>query len=988
MEVDAPSFQTFLSLLTSLTTPTTDPTLLSSLSSDLHALSPHPIIWTFLAALVLVGKIRRDKDGDWGFVLEKSGETELRSLVLGWVGTESEGRVRRKLSSAVAALSFRLAHLQGEKGWPDWLLETLTSIANRQAVLEVLSVIVEEIATCDLVGGARVRYDQTVTDALPIITRILSDNLTSTSVPDRQAGLRCLESLLTSRLLSYESLTALFPLLGSLLLSPSTMASSASCLCEFIATNASPTSFGSNLTDGGLVRSGMSNPLVGFMTAKRTMEAIEWIRGDGVRTILSITSEDEGMRLDLGGESFVDLRRELTKLLVALLDHSIPLLGPSEFPSSSISSNLPLAVNSPPFLELLKNLIAVTATEGYGGVDETCSELTFGIFGTLGERHAEERGEEERKCLESVLVEWISVAVKKVRWPLVREVEWTKDEFERFSYYRHELGDALVDVYYVLRDLMLRFFIKGVGQQLMSPATDRLENVEAALFCISCLHEVVPSTDNTLAELFGPSCFGQLLTIEASLDPSQQESATRLRNTTLSLIGRCAMNCQQKLPLISSRQLRSAGLQTTQTLPCPPSLSWQPLCRTRESEYIRVLEAVSSVLQSMPPEQLSGPVTRKLMIAQTLTAPLLDKHPQAAKKVVLSSLAAFASIVRGLLPPDVDDDDIVDLSTAPELDDRGINNNNTPARTMEYDFGADAQASALRSRTISTVHDILTIWSDDMEVAVELSSLVKSLVPETTDGNSHAKVLLTLDPVATLELISRVLDSSKVAVIVWMTLLGNLVEVIPVGTSHVVASILQRTAEKGMSTLGEGRSILEDVDLLLSFMEFVKKAIRHHPQEIANMPALSSLVLFTLFVLRRTSERLSVVSVLEALIFLYRDPQISPLVLAQHGSATLGAYVGCMLGDKGGNAIAIPRSTLPTLGEALHAVMKAGGDPARTWLKEAVESMGQNVDEKDKSKFLKAVFAARTTKKVRDAVSEFVLVARGLSNTGYGLATS
>lgn len=74
--------------------------------------------------------------------------------------------VLRKLSSAVTSLSFRMSSETGARGsrqpadeWNEWLLEVVTRVAGagaqRRAVLEVLAVVIEQVARADMVGPQR-----------------------------------------------------------------------------------------------------------------------------------------------------------------------------------------------------------------------------------------------------------------------------------------------------------------------------------------------------------------------------------------------------------------------------------------------------------------------------------------------------------------------------------------------------------------------------------------------------------------------------------------------------------------------------------------------------------------------------------------------------------------------------------------------------------------------------------------------------------------
>lgn len=118
----------------------------------------------FFAASTLQLKISRSWD-----TLPGSSHEPLRTSILDWISQSASGAyptsgtavkgekvVMRKLAGAVASLSLRL------EGWNDWLLELVMRVSSgngiassREAVLEVLSVVVEQIGRAEMTGAAK-----------------------------------------------------------------------------------------------------------------------------------------------------------------------------------------------------------------------------------------------------------------------------------------------------------------------------------------------------------------------------------------------------------------------------------------------------------------------------------------------------------------------------------------------------------------------------------------------------------------------------------------------------------------------------------------------------------------------------------------------------------------------------------------------------------------------------------------------------------------
>lgn len=104
---------------------------------------------------------------------------------------------------------------------------------------------------------------------------------------------------------------------------------------------------------------------------------------------------------------------------------------------------------------------------------------------------------------------------------------------QSFSRYRTDVGDCLINAYYVLREPMLEGLVRhamddlgGLAQNDRSP-----QALEATLFCISAIHEAVPMDEDTAAtQLFT----GPLIQTLTSLTGRRFHG---LQKTALHLIG-------------------------------------------------------------------------------------------------------------------------------------------------------------------------------------------------------------------------------------------------------------------------------------------------------------------------------------------------------------------------------------------------------------------------------------------------------------------
>ena len=104
-----------------------------------------------------------------------------------------------------------------------------------------------------------------------------------------------------------------------------------------------------------------------------------------------------------------------------------------------------------------------------------------------------------------------------------------------FSRYRSDVGDCLINAFYVLRNKMLGDLVQLANAQLNEIAEgrqNRLETLEAVLYCVTAIKEAVPDDEDTfLPLLFGGPIFAAFL---STVGPSSD----RVKNTVLRLIGK------------------------------------------------------------------------------------------------------------------------------------------------------------------------------------------------------------------------------------------------------------------------------------------------------------------------------------------------------------------------------------------------------------------------------------------------------------------
>ncbi|KAJ7725710.1 hypothetical protein B0H16DRAFT_1895038 [Mycena metata] len=169
----------------------------------------------------------------------------LREALVGLAGVQGRTRVvRRKVYSAVVALAIRSVGEggsgRGGEGWEGWVEGTVSALAGAGApsahIHEFLAGAAEDVGSASLLPQPRIRIEQSLRAAAPLVLQSISSVLASNSQdPDAlPAALACLVAWLPHKLLPQESVAALVPPLISLLHTPAREAASTT-LSELLA---------------------------------------------------------------------------------------------------------------------------------------------------------------------------------------------------------------------------------------------------------------------------------------------------------------------------------------------------------------------------------------------------------------------------------------------------------------------------------------------------------------------------------------------------------------------------------------------------------------------------------------------------------------------------------------------------------------------------------------------------------------------------------
>lgn len=727
-----------------------------------------------------------------------------------------------------------------------------------------------------------------------------------------------------------------------------------------------------------------------------------------------------------------EVSHSLCKLLVALGDHSTSYIA-AHISSVGVVGQNPPRTKGHLTQTFLRLLLAYTGLSGYYGVDEEESEMTLGFWYLFQEAlwstdfyfpECESDGDGNtpppaRKdaahivMAKTVYIELVQVLRRKVAFPPLKS-GWSKDQIEKFQVYRRDVGDTLINAYYVLRDDMLRFYVNDISDRL---ATNQDWNeIEATLHCIMSIQEALDlEKASHLSRLFSPEILGRL--------PS--EGYNRIRRTTLYLIGAySSWFATQPTQLQTSPEPNMLLTVLNYVVAALPdaSLSLQAATALRnlcdanrkalaphivafgrlhdgleqitDSEKSKVLQSIASVIQALPPvdgippiEAVVHPIIQKLGSALQLSSTL----PEEARNLTILQLEVLSGVAKGLTRTadgilEIDDDH------AAKIEAEKIN----IARE-------DPRALKLRDNIFSCIRSVVDLWSTDAGINHALSDLFKSITCLPGDVT-----LISLPAGPLLELVCIAAERQLTAA--WLSLAAILIAQLnpPVfvltlkarpspEAETVVASALPMLLQCGLGLLGAAGAMELNPDIVQEFFACMDRVGQDF---IGAFYAISPGLLDALMQCATTSlslqERYSLVAACNFLSTLIHRSSVvdelsgpKSLLMAKHGRALMRAVLQ-------GFAGVAPRSAVPNLIEMLGTLINrssgvdGGSGIAGEWMREILFSpdfVPSKAGPEVKEKFIKAVAGSRSLKRIREAAQQFTLIARGLEGSSFGYAS-
>lgn len=917
--------------------------------------------------------------------------------------------ILRKLFVAITSLALKLA-AGTPSGWPDWIVSTVRFLSGQGAptssILEFLSIVAEEVESADLVGPRKMQMKQTLLDASPLVVRAVTGTISQPRsqivAREIEPALKCLQAWMS--ILRADDITPVIPLL-ILLLNPSTPDAE---LDPDIFTPASDT----------LQEIMSRSPLVaGAGTATLTEPLLLWLDIWGTRILQSSTSS----------ERLVEASHSLCKLITTLGDHSN-----TYFASNMTSHKLvpgSQQTRSHLIQGFLRVLLGYTGLPGYYGVDEEESEMTLGFWYLLQESlwsvdfDEDGRGEDASSSplaveeqnrmavVHAVYAELVKVLRRKVAWPSQNVLtSWTKDQVEKFQVYRRDVGDTLINAYYILRNDMLAYYLNDIQERLLhSAAQNEWEEIEATLHCIMSVQEALPLEDNPLvSQLFGSEVLGHLPRV----------GQDRVRRTMLGLIGTYASWFTTQNPASSPSLLMNAISYVAAALPepslcLPAANSLRDLCDANrvalaphigafgelhagltgipDTEKSKVLQSIASVIQALPPEEeippilaIVNPVVEKLGQALGSSSQL----PEEARAVMILQLQTLTGVSKGLTRTT---DSLLVLEESSPAD-------QAEAERLQRARN-DYRMMKLREDMFIAIRSTIEVWSGDASVSDALSDLIRSVTSLPSDTT-----LLSLPAGPLLGLICIACQRHLTAV--WLSLAKSLIiqldppppivapTIKPCPNAEAIAILsdaLPVILQTSLSMLGQPGALESNPDIVQAFFGCLDSVAKHFITIFYSLPpgALDALMQCAVRSLSM-QERYSLVATCMFLETLVRRTassdelgDTSTVLVHQYGQPILRAVLS-------GFAGVAPRSATANLIELLSTIASKYPAETREWMNGilfADDFVESKATPEAKRAFVKAVIGSRSPKKTREAAQQFALIARGLEGTSFGYAS-
>ncbi|KAI1318424.1 hypothetical protein EDD11_006508 [Mortierella claussenii] len=657
-----------------------------------------------------------------------------------------------------------------------------------------------------------------------------------------------------------------------------------------------------------------------------------------------------------------------------------------------------------------------------------------------------------------VYIRLTEVFRKKLQYPPQKEwMTWARDIRQEFTGHRQEIADTLINSYHVLHDQILALLIDTCVVQIddIQKASSILETntaensqleiglvqLEATLYCLKALSEVVPHTEDTqMPRFFSDQIFGRLPTT----------ILCRARETALGLIGAYAdwfkVHPQFLLPVLN---FVIPALEVPQLAPYA-ARALKNICDTCRESLVEAIDAfmtvfanveraidpaikgsvvfsIATVIQTLPVERSIGPLvgllgdiftrsnecleTRKQRLAtgnSEISATQLqtsngEMELEPLSALMLQQLEFLLSCCRGLQSP---------LEEEIRTADERIQIYQATVEERRRVLTMGGMAIEVTRSMEQIIQGTVIAWPHELEIVERVCQIIKTMMTSSQFSPLYLPLPLLLSVIETgfqQHAFPCWLDAAaKVVSVYYFEATGGSL-IFKLGTGSMATALNGSNVSWSHGDLSSSSQIV-DVDTLTASVsrpargrtaiELENEAkfthllstlfVRHAPIAFYSIPLeqTENLMRFAVAGLA-LQERLALKATLLFLIEFvnqnYDYPELKHRV--DELMVRIGPQMirGILLGI-GGH---VPRSMVPQLNDALYPLIGKFAQECRGWMQSLLAEPGfpsNHADQASKEKFIKGVMQTRSPKRFKDEVHQFSNKCRQLDGSAFGSA--
>ncbi|XP_067135398.1 importin-13 isoform X2 [Centruroides vittatus] len=627
-------------------------------------------------------------------------------------------------------------------------------------------------------------------------------------------------------------------------------------------------------------------------------------------------------------------------------------------------------------IKLISLILQCSRTPGHYPIDEICSEQTFGFWYTLqDEIVASEPAKFESylRLFHPLFQSLVDTYLIKIQYPTEDAYQqWHNDEKESFRCYRQDVGDSFMYCYNILRESMLANLMAhlSVAVNRASVNSSDWQYLESCLYAFQAIAESVDSEE----KYYLPQFFSNL--------PKILLQNVQVISTTMDAIGSYAewINVHPEV-LEHVVPILMMGIQNTDVSPastmalkditrdCQPSLapfaeqilstSQEALSNLKSRERIRLMSTIGQVLSIMSLDYI-------MSYLETLLTPIIHQLQQTLTE---QSSTSKTTIILNL--------NILSMLFS-TLDIRPKDDTQTN-KTLENKKDLPQPVFLVLKQVMPLLMTIASNWMSDEHITEALcdtlkratSTLLEECQPLIDD------ILQLLLHIYQFCPHNSVLDVSKQM----MMLFGQDKER-KAKLMSFFAQICAQSISLFRTNLRENTTVVEILFEMLT--QVVKKIPYFLENEDVDLAALFQCSIVALCLPEKPTVKAASSFIAE---FINRSREISAMlnVVNNHGEFLVGQVLKVI----GGEA---PRSMVEHMPDILMALNKKYFDNLCRWMSTFLQQQdfpSQHVSPVQKEHFTRMVLRERSNKrKLKETVSEFSLICRGLIGSEYAAKTT